>query len=318
MKHFINIKRSVRRAVIAATALATIAGTAIIGLGTSSAMTFNNGGAGCSVEGLMPLRSAFNVSGSIATTMVQVDGPASCRETVTLSSWNAPQGSANLRPFQNQQFFTSRTFVLGPGQHSLSVRVNNSCSFQVDVLLGSNPRSAAGDANFSPDQVIGFLLVSGAACPAPTPAPTPPAPTPAPTPPATTTTTNNVCSGSTSNTSNGAASQGGNCSTNTTIVQAQATQNTGGSGGSGGGSSSSSATSSASAGPASATVSASAPAATATETATTPVATTTAAPTSLVNTGPGSIAAVAAIFGLVTVAGTLLYHHLLKRRVEAL
>jgi hypothetical protein len=59
--------------------------------------------------------------------------------------------------------------------------------------------------------------------PAPTPAPTPkptPAPAPKPTPvviPAPT--VNSVCSGNTNNVNTGIASQGGNCSTNTTVVQ---------------------------------------------------------------------------------------------------
>jgi hypothetical protein len=58
--------------------------------------------------------------------------------------------------------------------------------------------------------------------PTPTPAPTPiPAPTPKPV--IKTTTPKNTCSGNTLNVNSGVASQGGNCSTNTTVVQTPTT-----------------------------------------------------------------------------------------------
>ncbi|HSX46092.1 MAG TPA: hypothetical protein VLG27_03765 [Candidatus Saccharimonadia bacterium] len=312
--------------------LLTIGSALAIGLssfGSAGATAFNNGGMGCSVEGLMPLRSAFTISGNTATTQVQVNGPASCMETVTLSSWKAPIGSPNFRPFQNQQFVTSRTFTLGPGTHSLSVMVDNSCSFQVDLLLGSNPRSATGDANFSPDQVIGFLQVSNGVCQAPTPPPTPTPPAPTPTPPAptptppATTTTNNVCSGGVSNTTTAVASQGGNCSTNTTVVQNQTqtpappatpaapaqsqtqsqSANVAASAGTGGTASNTSAAQTQAVTPAVTTSAA-------------PV-TTSAAPTSLVNTGPATIGGMIGLFTGVTLLGTFAYDMFLRRKLAA-
>lgn len=193
--------------------------------------------------------------------------------------------------------------------------------------------------------------------PAPTPKPMPttpttPTPTPAqPTPPAPTTTpaaqpqptpvNNSVCTGNTANSSTGTASQGGNCSTNTTVVQTQQqtppsqpaaptssnssqTQNQ---------SESTSATANAAPISTSANTMASqsqetsaTPATTETPTpTTTPPATTssvtTAAapastPTSLINTGPGTLGAIGGLFTGTTILGTVAYSWLLRRRLQ--
>jgi len=146
--------------------------------------------------------------------------------------------------------------------------------------------------------------------PAPTPKPTPkPTPTPTkPTAPAkpTRTTTTNVCSGSTTNSSTGTASQGGNCSTNTTVVQQtqQATQTT---------PASTTQTATQTAAPPTQTVTqTAAPPATTSAQVTAPV-TTTPTPTALVNTGPGSVAE---LFAVTTALSTLGYRWFISRKLQ--
>ncbi|HSX46030.1 MAG TPA: hypothetical protein VLG27_03450, partial [Candidatus Saccharimonadia bacterium] len=141
---------------------------------SASAQTFNNGGNGCSVVELAPLNKAFTVSGNTASTTVQVNGPATCKETVSLASWNAPVNSPNFRPFASQSLVAKKTVTLGVGQHVLSIPINSACAYQVDLVLGSRATNASGTADYTPDVMMGYLQVFNKMCTI-TP-PTPPTP----------------------------------------------------------------------------------------------------------------------------------------------
>jgi hypothetical protein len=127
--------------------------------------------------------SMFTTSNGTISATVVVTGPSSCTETVSMASWQAPIGSTNFLPLNDQKLLYSTTQTLGVGAHVLTLKIAD-CDYQVDILDNASP-TADGTPTYVPSsRLFGWIQAGNQVCePAPvTTTPTPTTPITAPTP----------------------------------------------------------------------------------------------------------------------------------------
>lgn len=132
-----------------------------------SALTYNNSSdSTCHVStvGTGSRTNAFTIDGNEATAYVQVEGNTSCKETISLASWNAAYGTSSFQPAANQRYYTGKTITLDYGKHYVAIPVNTVCMFQADIVLGSNPKGPNNNANYTAASLIGFKQVFAGIC----------------------------------------------------------------------------------------------------------------------------------------------------------
>jgi hypothetical protein len=123
--------------------------------------------------------SRFTVQGGVVSSKVKVTDDDECRETVTLVTWQAPDGNKGL-PYSAQKLFQHTTKTFAPGVYSISTKLPD-CFFQVDLVRGSQPTDPNGGPLYGKDRMMGSLHGGTQACADPTPSVTP-TPSASPTP----------------------------------------------------------------------------------------------------------------------------------------
>lgn len=187
---------------------------------------YNNGDGRNSANSIQAIFSSFGISSSD----VQAMGNTAQSGSVTKSG----------DVFVGNQLVATNALTAGRQNIAGSTRhMNQGTVFFTrppSVSFASSPLSAFvvmknGVFQFAVLTSCGNPVTAHPKTPPPAPAPKPkhppapaPAPAPKPAPKHTAPSPANVCSGNTSNSNSGIASQGGNCSTNTTVVQTQTTQ----------------------------------------------------------------------------------------------
>jgi len=166
------------------------AATAIVAAVTVPALAARAASADVCVFGGQFMRQIV-VSGGRAVATFEIPNGIhdSCNRSLTYSlvAYTAPDST--LRPLSSQVLFSSSIKNFTPGTHTMSTAMPTCGFFQVDLVKGL-PIVHLNDAgnSYAPQGRLITAIGSGSACP--TPQPTPP-PTPTPTPPATPSVTNN-------------------------------------------------------------------------------------------------------------------------------
>jgi hypothetical protein len=130
--------------------LAIIAGfvlaSAVFGISQQSAEAALPGQVGdaprCTVSTNKARDNSFVVRGDTATVAFTAEGGANCRVRVSNNSFYAP--SMNGRPYDAQILYDRNTKVVGPGRHSLDIKVpvkstkQKGCFYQLDLTYGTH------------------------------------------------------------------------------------------------------------------------------------------------------------------------------------
>jgi hypothetical protein len=176
---------SLKKASIAcALALTVAAGSVAPVYATTTADT----AAACSVKmagtantaGNTDSRWTINADGTV-TGQVIVTGDATCTQTVTIASWEAP--SLSGLPFKDQKLQQHETQTFSTGTHPMTIKLPN-CFYQIDLAKGSSATGPDGTAQYTKGSLIGSLHGGDKTCEAPVAVAPTPAPTPAPVTPA--------------------------------------------------------------------------------------------------------------------------------------
>ncbi len=124
-----------------------------------------------SVDGGLGAIKSFTVKDNVATTHFKVTGPKGCSADVSLASWQAPYGSTDFLPLNDQKLLYKKTTSFTPGNYSMSIQTAD-CDYQIDVVRGSSATAADGSPNYAGGQLVDFLQQHVKACEPPV---TPPA-----------------------------------------------------------------------------------------------------------------------------------------------
>jgi len=136
-----------------------IAGLALVSIAPANA---TNNTVECSVKavgnkntaGNADSRFKLNSDGTVSATF-EVKGGKDCKQTVTLATWQAPDGDKG-RPYELQKLFAHKTGTFGVGKHTLTVKLPN-CFYQVDLVRGSNPTGPNGTPIYEAGRMMGSL-----------------------------------------------------------------------------------------------------------------------------------------------------------------
>jgi hypothetical protein len=138
------------------------------------------GGVSCDVKrvgtndaGGVDSRFILNADGTV-TARFRVTG-TDCHMTVTLVSWNAPNGTDG-KPYEQQTLFAKTTAKFTTGDHTITAKMPN-CFYQIDLVTGSDVSMYPTTSFSSQGRLRGNLHGGAQPCTVPTPTPTP-APTP--------------------------------------------------------------------------------------------------------------------------------------------
>ena len=116
-----------------------------------------------------PSNNGIKVSqnGKNVYSRVIIKGDASCTKSFTLATWKLP--NAQGLPLTDQEFYNYSTATRGPGTYRISAPIPE-CYWQADLLAGSNPKSANGDANYQlpRDILANYKLGGDKSCTGPT------------------------------------------------------------------------------------------------------------------------------------------------------
>lgn len=147
--------------------LALVAATfaPIVANNTASASAYNTNTPDCAIA----IKGSTNDSGKsssrfadfgdgFAHAIVIVAGNSNCTKDVTASSWRAPYGKNSTLPITSQTLFSTKTWHLGPGVHTLTTTVP-SCLYQLDLLYGTSPYAPDGWSPLYPnEQKLGWTF----------------------------------------------------------------------------------------------------------------------------------------------------------------
>ena len=95
-------------------------------------------------------RFVVNNNSTVSATF-EVKGDDSCRQTVTLATWTAPD-AAKGRPYNLQKLHDHVTKTYGKGTYTLTATLPN-CFYQVDLVRGDNQTSP----NYAKSTMMGSL-----------------------------------------------------------------------------------------------------------------------------------------------------------------
>lgn len=107
-------------------------------------------------------RFQINSAGTQGSVTVNLSGAANCQETITLVSWQAPNGTFDGQNVSSQTLYDSTTETLGVGTHTLTVPMLN-CYYQLDLVTGSSPYGANGTAWYG-NNLFGYAQGGSQAC----------------------------------------------------------------------------------------------------------------------------------------------------------